>query len=47
MRYCAFADPGQVRKTRNMRVGAVGAMDIEEASEFFPNTSTNYSSSSR
>ena len=41
MRYCAFADPGQVR------VGAVGAMDIEEASEFFRNTSTNYSSSSR
>ena len=46
VRYCAFADPGQVRKTRNMRVGAVGAMDIEEASEFFRNTSTNYSSES-
>eukprot|EP00435_Cladocopium_sp_Y103_P041796 s1601_g11.t1 len=28
MGYCAFADPGQVRKTRNMKVGA---MDIEEA----------------
>ena len=30
MAYCAFADPGQVKKTRNMKIGAVGGMDIEE-----------------
>ena len=28
VRYCAFTDPGQVKKTRNTKVGA---MDIEEA----------------
>ena len=28
VRYCAYTDPGQVRKTRNLQVGA---MDIEEA----------------
>ena len=28
VRYCAFIDPGQVKKTRNTKVGA---MDIEEA----------------
>eukprot|EP00435_Cladocopium_sp_Y103_P046968 s528_g13.t1 len=33
MGYCAFADPGQVRKTRNMKVGA---MDIEEAPDQAP-----------
>ena len=46
VRYCAFADPGQMQKTRNLNIGAVGGMDIEEASEFFRNTSTNDSSSS-
>ena len=30
MAYCAFADPGQVKKTRNTKIGAVGGMDIEE-----------------
>ena len=30
MAYCAFADPGQIRKTRNTQIGAVGGMDIEE-----------------
>ena len=30
MAYCAFADPGQVKKMRNMKLGAVGGMDIEE-----------------
>ena len=30
MAYCAFADPGQVKKTRNAKIGAVGGMDIEE-----------------
>ena len=30
MAYCAFADRGQVKKTRNMQIGAVGGMDIEE-----------------
>ena len=30
MAYCAFADPGQVKKRRNMNIGAVGCMDIEE-----------------
>ena len=39
VRYCAFADPGQVQE-RNTKVAD---MDIEEASEFFRNTSTNYS----
>ena len=28
--YCACADPGQVNKTRKMKIGAVGGMDIEE-----------------
>ena len=42
VRYCAFADPVQVEQ-RNAKVGAVVGMDIEEASEFFRNTSTNYS----
>ena len=30
MAYCAFADPGQIKKTRNTKIGAVGGMDIEE-----------------
>ena len=30
MAYCAFSDPGQVKKTRNKKIGAVGGMDIEE-----------------
>ena len=30
MAYCAYADPGQVRKTRKMKIDAVGGMDIEE-----------------
>ena len=30
MAYCACADPGQVKKTRNMKIGAVGGMDIVE-----------------
>ena len=30
MAYCAFADPGQVKKTRNTKIGAVGGMEIEE-----------------
>ena len=29
MAYCACADPGQVKKTRKMKIGAVGGMDIE------------------
>ena len=30
MAYCACADPGQVKQTRKMKIGAVGGMDIEE-----------------
>ena len=30
MAYCAFADPGQVKTTRNMKICAVGGMDVEE-----------------
>ena len=30
MAYCAYADPGQVKKTRKMKIDAVGGMDIEE-----------------
>ena len=30
MSYCACADPGQVKQTRKMKIGAVGGMDIEE-----------------
>ena len=41
VRYCAFADPGQVQEG-DTKVG-LASMDIEEASEFFRNTSTNYS----
>ena len=40
VRYCAFADPGQVQEG-DTKVG-LASMDIEEASEFFRNTSTNY-----
>ena len=29
MSYCACADPGQVKQTRKMKIGAVGGMDIE------------------
>ena len=42
VRYCAFADPGQVQEG-DTKVGGLDSMDIEEASEFFRNTSTNYS----
>jgi len=42
VRYCAFADPGQVQEG-DTKVGGLASMDIEEASEFFRNTSTNYS----
>ena len=30
MAYCAYADPGQVKQTQKMKIGAVGGMDIEE-----------------
>ena len=30
MAYCACADPGQVKQTGKMKIGAVGGMDIEE-----------------
>ena len=30
MAYCACADPGQVKQTRKMKIGAVDPMDIEE-----------------
>ena len=42
VRYCAFADAGQVQEG-DTKVGGGASMDIEEASEFFRNTSTNYS----
>eukprot|EP00434_Breviolum_minutum_P041686 symbB.v1.2.037086.t1/scaffold5382.1/size27800/1 len=42
MTYCAFADPGQVQEG-DTKVGGGASMDIEEASEFFGNTSPNYS----
>ena len=41
VRYSAFADPGQVQEG-DTKVGGLASMDIEEASEFFRNTSTNY-----
>ena len=42
VRYSAFADPEQVQE-RDTKVGGLASIDIEEASEFFRNTSTNYS----
>ena len=43
VRYCAFADPGQLEHRNTKFAG----MDIEEASEFFRNTSTSCSNLSQ
>ena len=43
MGYCAFADPGQVKQTRKMKIGAVGGMDIEEGIPWRAHKSWQYS----
>ena len=45
MAYCAFADPGQIKKTRSTKFGAVAGMDIEEGVLLRAHKSWQYSTS--